>query len=54
MMGTMAEQLQDQFNTWFQELQHLTDEPLTPEEWTGRWYDGYSPAEALADGPEED
>lgn len=54
MAETLGETLSTQYETWFQELQHLTSEVLDPTEWTGRWYDGYSPSEALEDGPDED
>lgn len=53
-MTTVGEALNAQFDAWFKELQALTPEVLVPEDWTGRWYDGYSPAKALEVGPEED
>ena len=53
-MITLGEQLNAEFDAWFKRLQSLTSEQLIPEEWTGRWYDGYAPAEALQDGPDED
>lgn len=53
-MTTMAETLQADFDAWFKKLQALTDRALTQDEWTGRWYDGYTPEEALEDGPDED
>lgn len=51
---TMAERLTAEFDAWFAKLQALTDCVLVPEDWTGRWYDGFTPADALAEGPEED
>lgn len=53
-MATMAENLQVEYDAWFKRLQALTDRALDPGDWTGRWYDGYTPAEALEDGPDED
>lgn len=54
MTETLGDYLQDKYDAWFEELQHLTTNLLDPNDWTGRWYDGYSPAEALEDGPDED
>ena len=51
---TLGEALNAEFTAWFEALQSLTAQPLDPEEWTGRWYDGYTPAQALEDGPESD
>ena len=51
---TLGETLQAQYDAWFGKLQALTDRALNPEQWTGRWYDGYTPAEALEDGPDHD
>lgn len=48
----MEKRLDEEFNAWFARLQALTDEPLTPEDWPERWFDGYTPEEALEDGPE--
>lgn len=53
MIDTEAK-LNADFDAWFVKLQALTTEILDPEDWTGRWYDGYTPAEALEDGPEDD
>lgn len=53
-MTTLGETLQSQYNDWFKRLQALTDQALDPDEWTGRWFDGYTPADALQDGPDED
>lgn len=44
--------LNAQFDAWFGRLQSLTSRALDPEEWTGRWFDGWTPEEALAEGPE--
>ena len=49
----LGEKLNAEFEAWFKKLQALTDRALVPEEWTGRWYDGYAPADALAEGPED-
>jgi hypothetical protein len=51
---TLAKRLNAEFETWFDQLQTLTDQELDPDDWTGRWYDGYSPQEAIEDGPEDD
>lgn len=52
--GSLAHKLQTEYDDWFKRLQALTNKELSPDDWTGRWYDGYTPAEALADGPDED
>lgn len=52
--GSIAHQLQAEYEAWFKRLQALTDEALDGDDWTGRWYDGYSPEEALAAGHDED
>ena len=44
--------LQEAFDAWFARTQALTSEPLKPEDWTERWFDGYTPQEALEEGPE--
>ena len=54
MSTTLGETLQSEYNDWFQRLQALTDVVLHPDDWVGRWYDRYSPAEALEDGPDDD
>lgn len=54
MDGTLGEKLQAEYDAWFVQLQALSKDPLRPEDWTGRWYDGYTPAEALEDGPDSD
>jgi hypothetical protein len=57
MMGegsTIGETLNAEFEVWFAKLQALTERVLIPEEWTGRWYDHYTPEKALEDGPDED
>ncbi len=51
---TIAERLKAGFDRWFAELQALTNTRLEPEEWTGRWFDGFTPAEALPLGPEQE
>lgn len=43
-----------QFDAWFAELQKLSSVALNPDDWGGRWFDYYSPADALAAGPERD
>lgn len=52
--GSIAHGIQEQYRIWFEDLQHLTSRALDPKDWTGRWYDGFSPAEALAEGPDND
>jgi hypothetical protein len=54
MASTMEQRLEEEFEAWFARLQALTPDELTPEDWTERWFDGYSPEEALEDGPEMD
>lgn len=51
---TIAKRLQTEFDNWFAKLQELSTDKLDPEDWTGRWYDGYTPSDALAAGPEDD
>lgn len=46
--------LQRQFEEWFAELQKLSSQPLNPDDWGGRWFDYYTPADALTAGPESD
>lgn len=54
-MGMDVEQrLNAEFDAWFEELQKLSGEKLDKADWVERWYDGYSPKEALEDGPEDD
>lgn len=43
---------QQHYDVWFKQLQALTSLALEPEDWTGRWYDGFTPAEALQEGSE--
>lgn len=46
--------LNKDFDDWFARLQALT--PATKhvqEDWAERWFDGYTPEEALEDGPED-
>lgn len=50
----ISARLNAEFDAWFAKLQALTSEVLTPEDWTERWFDGYTPEAALADGHEED
>lgn len=45
--------LNAEYEAWFKRLQALTDEVLDINDWTGRWYDGYTPEHALKDGPED-
>lgn len=51
---TLGARVNAQYEAWFKQLQALTSEVLDIEDWTGRWYDGYTPSEALEDGPDED
>ena len=54
-MDDLKAKLDAEYMAWFAKLQALTDVALDPDAgWIGRWYDGYSPAEALEDGPEDD
>ena len=46
--------LAEEYEAWFKQLQALTSNALNIEDWTGRWYDGYTPSEALEDGPDDD
>lgn len=48
----IEQRLQTEFDNWFAKLQEISTEQLDPEDWTGRWYDGYTPSDALAVGPE--
>lgn len=50
----MQKRLEAEFNAWFARLQALTSRALEPDDWTGRWFDGYTPEQALTEGPEED
>lgn len=52
--GSIAWEVQRQYGAWFDRLQALTAETLNPDHWTGRWYDGLSPIEALHAGRDED
>lgn len=54
MSDTMEAKLNAEFEAWFAQLQALASEALTPEDWTERWFDGYTPEQALKDGPEYD
>lgn len=53
-MSEAGAALNAEFDAWFCELQRLTDEPLTPSDWVGRWFDGYTQEDALKEGPETD
>lgn len=46
--------LNAEFDAWFAKLQALTSDALDQEDWTERWFDGYTPEDALAAGPESD
>lgn len=50
----IPEQLKASFEQWFKRLQSLTETKLVAEHWAERWYDGYSPQEALDSGPDPD
>ncbi len=50
----MKTKLTAEFDAWFLRLQAHTDAALVPEDWTERWFDGFTPADALAVGPEND
>jgi hypothetical protein len=52
--GSIAGNIQDAYAEWFRELQALTTMKLNAEWYTGRWYDGLTPAEALFVGPDEE
>jgi len=49
--------LKAEFDEWFARLQAIetrrSGAKLDPEDWAGRWFDGYTPEEALEDGPED-
>lgn len=49
----IEQRLNAEFDAWFARLQALTERVLVPEDWGGRWFDGYTPEDALEDGPEE-
>lgn len=42
------------FDEWFTRLQALTNEALVEDDWVTRWYDHFTPEEALEDGPEDE
>jgi len=50
----MRGKLEAEFDAWFVRLQALTPDMLDPEDWTEYWFDGYTPEEAFAAGPEDD
>lgn len=50
----MEQRLNAEFDAWFAQLQALTSEALDPDDWPERWFDGYTPADALKAGPESD
>lgn len=50
----IEQRLQNEFDNWFAKLQELSTDSLDPDDWTGRWFDGYTPSDALAVGPEVD
>lgn len=52
-MADTETKLNAEFDAWFAKLQALTDVALNKEDWTERWFDGYTPEEALEDGPEQ-
>jgi hypothetical protein len=46
--------LRRQYDEWFSQIQALSPDKLNPDDWVTRWFDGYTPQEALEDGPEPD
>jgi hypothetical protein len=54
MPDTLGSRLGAQYEDWFKRLQAISKEPLDIDDWTGRWYDGYTPEEALDNGPDDD
>lgn len=52
--GSIAHNIQTAYSEWFARLRALTDAPLIFEAYTGRWYDGYTPEDALRFGPDPD
>ena len=48
----IEKRLEAEFDAWFARLQLLTSDALEPSDWTERWFDGYTPSDALAAGPE--
>jgi hypothetical protein len=53
-MSTKGERMNAAYEGWFKRLQALTSVALDPNDWTGRWHNGYTPADALEEGPDED
>lgn len=53
-MSDMEARLNKEFDGWFARLQALTSRVLVPEDWTGRWFDSYTPEAALEAGPDCD
>jgi len=49
----IEKRLQNEFDIWFAKLQNLSELELDPDDWTERWFDGYTPAAALEAGPPE-
>lgn len=48
------EKMNADYIAWFAKLQALTSRDLAPQDWVTRWFDGYSPSEALEEGPADD
>lgn len=53
-MSDLEAKLNAEFDAWFAKLQALTSKQLNPDDWPERWFDGYTPEEALEAGPEND
>lgn len=52
-LAAASDILNAEYDAWIKKLEEIAGHELDPEEWTGRWYDGYTPKEAWEDGPED-
>jgi len=53
-MSDFQTRINAEYDAWFKRLQALTKDELDPNEWVDRWYENYTPAEAMEIGPEDD
>ena len=53
-MTDMSKKLEMEFDEWFNELKELSAGIVHPTGWVVRWFDGYTPSEALEEGPESE
>ena len=51
---SIADRVRASYLEWFGALAKLAGRPLNEDDWTGRWYDGFTPEAALAAGPDPD